>query len=180
MLVSFDMANARSLARCLLGGHAVCVQVQHQRPSDTGECLGHGSSTAPDRTSSRSLPPRFTKSQIGCVAGSSAPNQEFIGLLCPGDRGRLGRHVASVKARARARAGAANYLGAMGGNGYAHDGDRPKSLAGSGWPPIGTRSPVTAYRPKDRIARPRDAAARSWWTVGVRRAAGGPHRRCDS
>jgi hypothetical protein len=61
-----------------------------------------------------SLPPRFTKSQIGCVAGPRPPNQEFIGLWCPGDQGRLGRHVESVKAGARARAGAVNYLGAMG------------------------------------------------------------------
>jgi hypothetical protein len=111
MLASFDMANARSLAavffeatryacRFSTSDHPTLAERLRARlidrvGSDEQPKLVAAVHEVSDRLRGRTLGP---------------PNQEFIDLLCSGDQGALGRHVESVKAGARARVGAANYL----------------------------------------------------------------------
>jgi hypothetical protein len=110
-LASFDMANARSLAavffeatryacRFSTGDHPTLAERLRTRliervGSDDKAKLVAAVNEVSDRLRGRTLGP---------------PNDEFIGLLCSGDQNALGRHVESVKAGARARVGAANYL----------------------------------------------------------------------
>jgi hypothetical protein len=111
MLASFDMANARSLAavffeatryacRFSIEGHPTLAERLRARliervGSDEQARLVGSVQDVSDALRGRTLGP---------------PNEEFINLLCAGDQSALGRHVESVKAGARARVGAANYL----------------------------------------------------------------------
>ena len=111
VLASFDMANARSLAavffeatryacRFTAGDHPTLAERLRDRlvervGSDEKSKLVASVYEVSDRLRGRTLGP---------------PNEEFIELLCSGDQPTLGRHVESVKAGARARVGAANYL----------------------------------------------------------------------
>jgi hypothetical protein len=111
MLASFDMANARSLAavffeatryacRFSTGNHPTLAERLRTRlidrlGTDEQPKLVAAVYEVSDRLRGRTLGP---------------PNQEFIELLCGGDHNALGRHVENVKAGARARVGAANYL----------------------------------------------------------------------
>lgn len=111
VLASFDMANARSLAavffeatryacRFSIEGHPTLAErlrtrLIEQVGSDEQSRLIGAVQAVSDNLRGRTLGP---------------PNEEFINLLCAGDQNALGRHVESVKAGARARVGAANYL----------------------------------------------------------------------
>jgi hypothetical protein len=111
VLASFDMANARSLAAVFFEATRYgCRFSTGDRPtlaerlrarlvervgSDEQAELVAAVYEVSDRLRGRTLGP---------------PNHEFIDLLCAGDQNALGRHVEGVKAGARARVGAANYL----------------------------------------------------------------------
>jgi hypothetical protein len=111
VLASFDMANARSLAavffeatryacRFSVQDHPTLAERLRTRliervGSDEQSRLVGAIQDVSDGLRGRTLGP---------------PNEEFIKLLCSGDQHALGRHVESVKAGARVRVGAANYL----------------------------------------------------------------------
>lgn len=111
VLASFDMANARSLAavffeatryacRFSIGDQPTLAERLRARliervGSDERSRLVGAVQDVSDGLRGRTLGP---------------PNEEFINLLCAGDQNSLGRHIESVKAGARARVGAANYL----------------------------------------------------------------------
>lgn len=110
-LASFDMANARSLAavffeaaryacRFRTADHPTLaerlrVRMAERLGSDEPARLIEAVADVSDNLRGRTLGP---------------PNAEFIELLCSGDAAGLGRHIEAVKAGARARVGAANYL----------------------------------------------------------------------
>lgn len=111
VLASFDMANARSLAAVFFEAtRYACRFHVHEQPT-LAERL-HQRLVAQLGTDNVSALEEAVYAQSDAIRGRTLgpPIADLVTLLCAGDRQPLGRFVEDVKAGARARVGAANYL----------------------------------------------------------------------
>jgi hypothetical protein len=111
VLASFDMANARSLAAVFFEAtRYACRFYVHDQPT-LAERL-HRRLVDRLGTDSPDALVEAVLEQNDAIRGRTLgpPIQDLIRLLCAGERLPLGRYIEDVKAGARARVGAANYL----------------------------------------------------------------------